>query len=204
MPWEWAAHCHGLSVPQPACSVIYHFLQLTKRCQFSWTVCVGWYTNTIHLTHRCIILPFVQCRCDLSRMLCGNFPVTLIVAAWEQLPTVGNSWKGKQVQVWARSDPAGCETVKKPFWEVHPSRRISHWISVTWNRLQLNLYQLGCLKALKILHTEKAEGQQDGVLVWCCKSTRSDCAAPSTHIHLSGLYPVEGGVGCWPGDGIFS
>lgn len=77
--------------PQPAWSVIYHFLQLVKRCQFSWTVHVGWYMNMIHLTHPCIILPFVQCSCDLSPMLCGKFPVTLIVTAWEQLPTIGNS-----------------------------------------------------------------------------------------------------------------
>lgn len=161
MPWEWAAHCHSLSVPQPACSVIYHFLQLMKRCQFSWTVCVGWYMNMIHLPHCWIILPFVQCRCDLSRMLHGNFPVTLTVAAWKQQPKVGNSWNGKQVRVWARSDPTGCEKVKEPFWKVSPNHWISHWTSVTWNRLQENLYQLGCLKALKILCTEKAEVQQD-------------------------------------------
>lgn len=80
-----------LAILQPACSVIYHFLWLLKRCQFLWTVCVGWYTNTIHLTHYCIILPFVQCRCDLSYMLCGNFPVTLIVTTWESLPRAGNS-----------------------------------------------------------------------------------------------------------------
>lgn len=106
--------------PQPAWSVIYHFLQLMKRCQFSWTVHVGWYMNMIHLTHPCIILPFVQCSCDLSPMLCGKFPVTLIVTAWEQLPTIGNSQKDKQVRVWARSDPAGCEKIKEPFWKVSP------------------------------------------------------------------------------------
>lgn len=203
MPWEWAAHCHSLSVPQPACSVIYHFLQLIKRCWFSWTAHVGWYMNMIYLTHCCMILPFVQCRCDLSCMLCGNFPVTLVVAAWEQLSMVGDSWKGKQVWVWARSDPAGCEKVKEPFWKVSPNHCISHWTSVMWNRLQVNLYQPGCLKALKILCTEKAEVQEEGCLPDAAKVPSQTMLHLQHTLDLPGLYPVEGGIGCWPGDGIF-
>lgn len=202
MPWEWAAHCHSLSVPQPACSVIYHFLQLTKRCEFSWMVHVGWYINMIHLTHCCIILPFVWCRCDLSRMLCGNFPVTLIVAAWEQLPVVGNSWRSKQVQVWARSDPAGCEKMNKLFWKVSPATvfhtgQLSHETGYKWisTSLAASRFSSSCVQ-------KKAEVQQGGCLLDAAKVPSQTVLHLHNALYLSGLYPVEGSVEYWPGDDI--
>lgn len=174
---------------------------MTKICEFSWTVHVGWYMNMIHLTHCCMILPFVQCRCDLSGMLCGNFPVTLIVAAGEQLPRVGNSWKNKQVQVWAQSDPAACEKMNKPLWKVFPNHCISHWTTVAWNRLQVDLYQLGCLKVLQVLYRKRQKYSKEGACLMLQK-----CQVRLLHLqntfYLSGLYPVEGSVGYWPGDGI--
>lgn len=60
----------------------------------------------------------------------------------------------------------------------------------------MNLYQLRCLKALKILCTEKAEVQQEGCLPDDTKVPSQTVLHLQHTLYLSGLYPVEGGVGC--------
>lgn len=155
--------------------------------------------SMVHLTHCCIILPFVQYRCDLSHMLCGNFPVTLIVAAWEQLPTAGNSWKSKQVQVWARSDPAGVWANEQAI-----LKSVSQPLYFTLDNCCMKQVTSGCLPAwvLQILCTEKGRSTARGVPVDAAKVPSQTVLHLQSTLYLSGLYPVEGSVGYWPGDGI--